>query len=86
MAKDKKEDLEEVLIILHFLKHEYGDGHSITNEGMKSFRDDFQIMKSIGKGTREAKGIVFKSFIATMTGAIIYATWVGVKAQFYPVE
>ena len=82
MSEKKHTEHTEMEQIHFFLKNEYGDGKKITK--MTELRQDFQTMRLLGRRSREAKNIVFRVFVTTLTGAVLYTAWLGIKQQIFP--
>ena len=84
MVDQKNTEPTELEQIHYFLKNEYGDGSKITK--MQELRQDFQNLRLLGRRSREARNIVFRVLVTTLTGAALVAAWVGVKQQIFPGE
>lgn len=76
---DKKDELSDFDRVMFFLRKEYGDGESISQEGMKELEQTFLTSRIINKRANKAKSIFFTVFITSFSGAILWVVWEGMK-------
>jgi len=77
----EQKELQDIDRIMYFLREQYGDGNTIDSKGMEELKQTFITSRIINKRANKAKSIIFSTIIYTITGALLYVTWEGIRAS-----